>query len=192
MARLGLLRVAAALLPAALLLHEAVYAVGGEADTGSHGYLAEVLPLLAVLGGSFAVAALLLPGLRGGAGSEDGPVAAVLRPVAIALALLALFLIQEGAEIALLGGGVEQLAAVMAASWLLLPVALLLGALGAAYADWLGRAGLRLAVLIAGSGRPRPRRRPAGARRTPATRRAVHLFSPLAFGLARRPPPALI
>ena len=187
MTRPGTIRITAALVPSALLLHEAVYAVAGAADTGSHGYLAEALPILAVLVGALIVAALILPSLRFDA--ARGASAAVLRPFVIALALVGLFVVQEGVEIALLGGGLGQLATVLAASWLLLPLSLLLGALGAALVEGLERAGARIARLIGTSRRRRPRRAPIARPASLSTR--GRRTSPLAFGIARRPPPSL-
>jgi hypothetical protein len=189
MARVGLIRVAAALVPSALLLHEAVYIVAGGAEAAAHGYLAKVLPVVAVLVGSLVVAALLLPAIRAGREGQVGAGAAVFRPFAIAIALVGLFVAQEGVEIVLLGGGLGQLAAVLAGSWLLLPLALLLGALGAGVVEVLERAGACIARLIG----PTPgqlHRRTSSARPASLQTRGRRT-SPLAFGIARRPPPSL-
>jgi hypothetical protein len=186
MRRLSWLRVAAALLPAALLMHEAVYAFADAPDTGSHTYLAEALPLLAVLGGSLLLAALLLPALQP---RNDGDGAAAARPFAIALALVTLFALQEGTEIMLLGGGVGQLVAVLTTAWLLLPLALLLGSAGAAAVEALARAGAGIARLVRSRDRRHPRR-PTQVRLASFSARGRR-FSPLAFGIACRPPPSL-
>lgn len=186
MSCLSSVRVAAALLPAALVLHEGAYGFAGSREIGAHGYLAAILPLIALVGGSLLMAALLLPALRPRA---DVGGTAALRPFSIALALITLFAVQEGTEIVLLGGGLGQLVALLASSWLLLPLALLLGAGGAAIVAALERAGAEIARRLGVCGEPLghrsrarvPRLRPAQARR--------HTFSPLAFGLARRPPP---
>lgn len=186
MSCLSSIRVAAALLPAALLLHEGAYGFAGSREIGAHGYLAAILPLVALVGGSLLIAALLLPTLRPRA---DVGGAAALRPFTIALALVALFAVQEGTEIVLLGGGLGQLVALLAGSWLLLPLALLLGAGGAAIVTALERAGAEIARLLGVSGRPLRRLRRSSARRPPAMRVRTERSSPLAFGLARRPPP---
>jgi hypothetical protein len=186
MKRLTSIRIAAALLPATLLLHEAVYLAAGSPDTGSHGYLETFLPVIAVGGVSLLVAALLLPSLQGGGDQSVAVVA--LRPVSIAFALILLFSVQELAEIALLGGGISQLATVLGASWLLLPLALLCGTLGTALVDTLERLGEEIARFVTRRSKPmRSRRTPRGRCAPPLAE--ARCISPLAFGLARRPPP---
>jgi hypothetical protein len=185
MRRPALLGLAAVLLPSALVLHETVYAVTGQAATADqHGYLAHALPLIGAGAGSLAVAALLLPVLGLGQRGERTR----LRPFSIALALIALFGVQESVEAFALGGGIAQLAAAFVAGWLLLPASIALGAVGATAIEWLERAGNGLARLLAPR-RPGPVR---GAPHPPAPSRppaSLGRLSPLAFGLARRPPP---
>lgn len=178
------LRLAAALLPAALALHEGAYALaGGETAGGTHGYLERGAPLIAALAVTLLLAALLGPlfGARPG-GAPDRRA-----PLALAGALLAIFLTQEAFEILALGGGMTALTAALATFWIALPFALVFGTLASQVVVWLERAGGAIASLAAGIP-PRPRapepRAPSG---TPARRFAP---SPLAFGLARRPPPA--
>lgn len=186
MRRPGLIGLAAVLLPSALVLHETVYAVTGEAGAtaAQHGYLADALPLIAAAAGSLAVAVLLLPALGlGGDGDRTK-----LRPFSIALALIALFGMQESVEAFALGGGIGQLASAFAAGWLLLPASIALGAIGAAAIEWLERAGDDLARLLGARRRPSARRESqAAAPIRPGA--SFQALSPLAFGLARRPPP---
>jgi hypothetical protein len=180
------IRLAAVLVPAALLLHEGVYLFAGSPDTGTHGYLATALPVLALLAASLVAASLLLPIMRP---RSDAGAAGALRPFLIAGTLLALFGIQESAEILLFGGGLGQLAAVLTGSWLLLPLALLLGTLGTALADGLERAGEHLAALV--RARPEQARRRSGGARLTSLHTVGWRSSPLAFGIACRPPPSL-
>lgn len=188
MRRPALYGLAAVLLPSALAVHEAVYLVNGEAaaTASQHGYLAHAVPLIAAAAGSLAAAALLLPALGLGGGEACGR--SRLRPFTIALALVALFGVQESVEAFALGGGAAQLAAAFAAAWLLLPLTIALGALGATVIEWLERAGEGLARLL-GTLRRRPA---AGARPRRAARpgtASLPRLSPLQFGLASRPPP---
>lgn len=175
------LRLVALLLPAALLLHEGAYALSGEAAAAPHGYLELLVPAAAALCAAVALATALAP-LLGAPAAER----ARRSPLALAAALVAIFTVQELAEVVLLGGGAEALAAALASAWLLLPLGLGLGAAVAVAVELLGWAGERLAEL-AGPGRPR------GAERAPAVPSlvppATPKLSPLAFGLARRPPP---
>src|SRR5512145_456446 len=114
---------AVVLLLSSLLLHETVYSVTGQAATADqHGYLVHALPLIGAAAGSLAVAAVLLPVLGLGQRGERTR----LRPFSIALALIALFGVQESVEAFALGGGVAQLAAAFAAGWLLLPMSIAL------------------------------------------------------------------
>lgn len=175
------LRLAAVLLPAALLLHEGAYALTGDGDRASHSYLELALPALFALAASLAVASLLLPLLGG------GPRRAGTAPLALACGMVAIFLGQELAEALLLGGGVAELAEALAAAWLLVPLALLLAALATAGLGWLDRTGERLLAAV----RSRAPRLTGAAGRVSAAIRARDplALSSLAFGLARRPPP---
>lgn len=177
-------RLAALLLVAALILHEAVYAFGGGGlIAGTHAYLELLLPLAAALGGALALGSLLLPLL--GRQSEE---VSVFAPFAIALALGGIFVVQELVEALLLGGGSSGFAASLAVGWLVPPLALALGLLLTGLLGMLDRIGAEIAVRVRA-----PRRRRAG----PACA-AVPLLCPipvaacssLAFGFTRRPPPA--
>jgi hypothetical protein len=180
---LSSLRAAAALLPAALALHEGAYALGGgEAAAGAHGYLERGAPVIAALVASLLLAALLGPllGARPGGGPDRRA------PLALAGALLAIFLTQEAFEVLVLGGGVAALTSALAIVWIALPFALLFGSLASQAIVWLERAGEALASLAA---EPPPAPRDAAPPPPPVSPIRSFALSPLAFGLARRPPP---
>jgi hypothetical protein len=175
------LRLAATLIPAALVLHEGVYALSGGGFGNAHSYYAVALPVAVTVAAAVALAALLLP-LVVGCDRDSRRLA----PVAAAGGLALIFVVQELTEALLVGGGSATLGAALASAWVLPPLALLLGALVVAAVDWLGRAG---DLLLALSRRPAvARRRRAGIATEPRSA-AVPAISPLAFGLARRPPP---
>ena len=178
----GALRLTALMLPAAIGLHEAAYAVMGGSELGAHGYLETAVPLLIALAVSLTLASVLLPALGR---TNDAARAA---PFAIAAGLLCIFFSQELAEALLFGGGWQGFAASAAAAWLAPPLALLLGGLASALIVPLAKAGDVVAALV---GRVAPSRgRAARAVLQPAAppaRRAA--CSGLRFGFARRPPP---
>lgn len=180
------LRLIATLIPGSLLLHESVFAISGGGMRASHNYLELLLPIATAVAASAAFAALLVPLLRRGASDgEAGPGA----PLALAAALIGIFVLQESVEALLLGGGSAAFAADLAAAWLLLPTALLLGATAATLIHSLERGSTLILRLAAGS---RPRRRRAPGRKVPVGSESHRTtISPLAFGLARRPPPRL-
>lgn len=178
------IRLAAALLPSALALHEGAYALGGGEVSGAHGYLAHAAPLVAALAVSLALAALLLPLL----GARPGGAPDRRAPFALAGSLLAIFFTQEVFETVVLGGGPAALAAALSVIWIALPFALLFGTLAAQLIVWLERAGDAIAALACGM----PLARQAAVDSAlPAAPARSFAPSPLAFGLARRPPPAL-
>lgn len=187
--RLSTLRLAAVLLPTALLLHELAYLLVPEGAPGAHGYLTAAVPLVAALSASLLAGALLMPLLRSrqGALADAGPGVDRRRPFALAGALIAVFATQELAEGLALGGGGAALAGALAALWLVLPLALALGVLAAAVIESLQRAGLAVARLGVRRGR-RPATPPV-AFAPPLTAATPLPHAPLAFGLARRPPP---
>jgi hypothetical protein len=179
-ASLRAIRLAAILLPAALLLHELAYLAGGGGLIGAHGYLDLLVPAGAALAVSLAAAALVLPALGSSSGRPQ-PHA----PPLLALALLAIFAGQEVAEAALLGGGIEGLAQSIAVAWLAPPLALLLGTVASAAIAWLERTG----ELLATPRLPRPYPRSTSAPLPAGPRLATLACGSLAFGFARRPPP---
>lgn len=177
------LRLAAVLMPAALVLHEGTYALhGGGSLAGAHGYLELALPVIVALAASLALASVLLPAL-----GRPGDVPSPRAPFALAGALLAIFGVQELVEASLLGGGVEGLLASASVAWLAPPLALLLGLLAGGVMISLERTGELLA-------RP-ARRRTAPQRGLSATALppdpvlAAAACAGLSFGFARRPPP---
>ena len=177
------IRLAAVLMPAALLLHEAAYGLSGGSLLGAHHYLELLLPVAVALAVSLAAAALVLPalGAPGGAPTRHAP-------FVLAGALLGIFAAQELVEATLLGGGMEGLAASASVAWLAPPLALLLGALGSGLVAALERTGALLADPVAWRS---PRLRP-GALAPPhpaAPWVPAAACAGLAFGFARRPPP---
>jgi hypothetical protein len=185
MRRLTAIRLAAVLLPSSLLLHEGVYALAGGIDRSAHDYFSLLVPIIVAGAVSLAVAALLLPAL----GFRMGGDRIRSRPFAIAAALILLFAVQEGAEALLFGGGTAQLAAATTASWALLPLAFAIGVLGAGAIELLERAGAGIARLL-NAHRPRHPRPGHASRPAILNRITSPASSPLAFGLACRPPPA--
>jgi hypothetical protein len=150
-----------------------------------HAYLFGALPILV----SFSVAALaagLLWAALGRARAGSPVASPAPRALLYAVAIVAVFAVQESVEGGLSAAHASGLAAVFAAGgWWAIPLALCFGGLCAVLDGGLAKLESRLA----GPDAPRPARRsPAAA--TPSTRLAVPLASlPLAFGLARRPPP---
>lgn len=180
-------RLAAILLPAALVLHEGAYAVaGGGLLGGSHGYLELAVPFIAALAASLAIAAILLPAFGVGTGEAHS-----WAPFAVAGALASIFCVQELAEAVLLGGGWSGFAASVAVAWLVPPLALLLGALASALILSLERAADLLAVLIAGRRRERLAADDRAWRPSPEPFVPARACAGLAFGSACRPPPRL-
>jgi hypothetical protein len=182
---LRVIRLAAILLPAALLLHELAYLVAGGGLVGAHHYLELVVPISGALAASLALAALLLPALTDRDGEPQQHA-----PFTLALALLGIFTAQELAEAAFLGGGMRGLAASASVAWLAPPLALLLGTLASALISWLERTGTAIACR-----RRRGRHADADAAAPPLPD-SPSLGTPactgLSFGFSRRPPPATL
>ena len=184
-------RSAALIALAALAVHQLRYllAYGSDAHTEllrqGHAYLFQSLPVLIGFGLSTIAAGLVRAVLRGPAGTAIA--SHRLRALLYATSIAAVFAVQETAEGLLFAGHASGMAAVFGAGgWLVLPLAILFGALCAALDG--GFAKLESLVARVESPLPRPR---APRRHGPAgSRTAVPLASlPLAFGLARRPPP---
>jgi len=177
------LRLLAALPAAALLLHQAAFAISGGGLRASHGYLELAVPLLAALTASAAAAAILAPLLARPADDRHGGRA----PLALAGALVGIFAFQELAEAVLLGGGLAGAGASLAAAWAVPPLALVFGSCAALLIVGLERTS-ELIVRLVGSARRLSGRRSTVPSRPASVVRGAGI-SPLAFGLARRPPP---
>lgn len=175
-------RLAAILMPGALLLHQLAYVLAGAGLGGAHHYL-EVLAPLAVAGATSLALGSLFPAALGR--HVDGSQPFV--PLALAGALLGVFVVQEAVEATLLGGGAAGLAASLSVAWLAPPLALLLGALGGALLVALDRADRILAG--AATTPPEARRRAPLAAVPGAPSLRPLACSGLGFGFARRPPP---
>lgn len=176
----SILRLAGALLPCSFLLHEGAYVVVGAETTGAHGYLAYAIPMGIAAAAALIAAGLVLPTL----GCQERGVADRRAPFALAGALVGIFLVQEGAETLLLGGGIAALNAALTVVWLVIPLALALGLLAASVIAWLDRAAQSLLSrrrVVPAIATPEPR--------APSTSVSPVRLSPLAFGLACRPPP---
>jgi hypothetical protein len=182
-------RLAAILALGAFALHQLRYliAFGGSSSAElarqGHGYMADALPILGV----FALSALLGTLLRGRYGARMVRASLLQRAWIFALGLLAIFVTQESLEGMIAAGHPGGIAAVLASGgWLAIPLALALGAVAAV----LARALEGIEVAIAARHRthvlPRAPRVRGSAR---MGRSLARPLSPLAFGLARRPPP---
>ena len=176
-------RTAALLLPAALLLHEAVYALVGGGILTAHHYLELAIPLVVTVACSLLLATALVPSL-GAPGRRPGPYV----PLILAAALAGVFAVQELTESLLLGGGAEAMFATLSVAWLVPPFALVLGALLTALIARLDRAQTRFAEMPSPS---MPRRRTSAvAGLVGPLNRPVPAPRGLRFAFARRPPPA--
>jgi hypothetical protein len=184
------------LLFGALVLHELRYALGYGSDAQEalarhgHAYLEQLVPALVALSVAL-VAGTLLASLtgRGAAAGQGGGLLG--RAALYAGLLLTVFSAQELAEAWLAGGhpgGVDALVA--HGGWTAIPLALALGAIAALATRGLERVEVRLAAAYSRRLRhpPRIELRPHAAGAETAPLAAL----PLAFGLARRPPPAAL
>jgi hypothetical protein len=146
--------------------------------------MSELLAPLAVL----VLAAVLATLIRGTEGASSARAPLARRVAVFAAALLAIYVGQELLEGVIAVGRPAGPAALLAGGgWIALPLALVIGAIAALLAHVLERVERVFAVIHA----ERPPRTRAPAVRGRALRaRAISLLSaPLAFGLARRPPP---
>jgi hypothetical protein len=183
------LRLAAILALGAFALHQLRYLVafGGssseELARQGHGYMADWIPILGV----FCASALIATLIRGRYGARLAQASLPRRASIFALALLAIFVTQESVEGILAAGHPGGIAAVLASGgWLAIPLALVLGAVMALVA----RALEGIEVSIDGRHTTRVLPRAPRVRGRPRVARGVALaVIPLAFGLARRPPP---
>lgn len=178
------MRIAAILVPAAILLHESCSLMPGAPLARPDGPLPVLLPLLATVAAALLSAGLLSPLLRG----SGRNVPSRMLPLVVAGSLLTIFLAQEGSEVLLRTRGLGTLGAALTGLAVLVPLALALGSLVALALMSICR--VARAIIL-------------GSRLMPARRVAQGCVSdlhedgtlsvclrPLAFGLARRPPPA--
>jgi hypothetical protein len=191
----GIARAVALLTLGALALHQLRYSLAfGDAAPDAlhqhgHDYLAVIAPALVALAVALAVAATLARAAAVRRGSAGGG-GSMRRAVRYALGLLAVYSAQEVTEGALAAGHPSGVDAVIAGGgWIAGPLALVLGLAAALVARLLDRVEQRLASTSPRARLPRP---PAALGSLRAT---THVRSPLAaltvaFGLARRPPPA--
>ena len=177
---------------AAFGLHQFRYLAAHGSESGEqlaaqgHGYLAGALPYLAAL----LVAALAATVLRARSWRGDAVHASFAqRALAYAVAILLVYAFQELLEGTLAVGHPAGLDALVAdAGWLALPLAALLGTGAALLVVALEGLESMLAAHPAPRGLPQaPRGRGRPSVRRPLSPRP----SPMAFGLARRPPPAI-
>jgi hypothetical protein len=177
-------RLAAILAVGAFALHQLRYLLVSDASSAehsAHGYMADLIAPLAVL----ILAAALATLIRGTEGAAAARVPLGRRIVLFAAALLALHLGQEVLEAALTGHPVLA-EAMLDGGWLALPLAVGIGSVSALIARGLEAIEHAIAVVHA----ERARSRAPVVRGRPLAARGVRLPSrPLAFGLARRPPP---
>jgi hypothetical protein len=179
-------RLAAILALGAFALHQLRYLLtfGSSADLAEagHRYMAELLAPIAVLVLAGAVATLI----RGTEGALPARAPLGRRTAVFAVALLAIYFGQESLEAMLATGHPLGPATLAAGGWIALPLALGIGALAALLANALERVERAIAVVHA----ERVRSRPPAVRGRALPARVLSLLSaPLAFGLARRPPP---
>lgn len=179
------LRLAAIMALGAFALHQLRYLIAASAEAAQgHGYMMDLMPPVAVL----VLAAVVATLIRGTEGASPARAPLVRRIAVFALALLAIYVAQESLEGLMATGHASGIAAPLAhGGWLALPLALAIGAAAAVLARALEA--LERAISVVHAKRQRRSRAPAVRGRALAARRLRLISSPLAFGLARRPPP---
>lgn len=188
-------RTAALLALGGLAVHQLRYLVAFGSASGEalhregHDYLSQAAPILLALAAAAMVARLLV-GAVAARRMSAAPRPHLIRGLSYAIALGCLFSVQELAEGALAAGHPAGLAGLLGGGgWIALPLALAFG-LGAGLVEHLlERAEGAIAVALAAARRPDPAPEPrppsVDPRCTPLAAMA------LAFGFARRPPPAI-
>ena len=178
----------------ALVLHQARYMLafgggaGAELERTGHGYLELLLPLLVALAAAGLIVSVVGPALLRHAPGRDREWGATERAAGYAAALVAVHLTQETAEGLLAAGHSLSLEAVLGTGgFVVLPLAMTLGAIASLVRGSLRRAERRLAVALDRARLPRPPRR-AGAPRRAAVR-ATLSSQVMPLGRASRPPP---
>jgi hypothetical protein len=179
-------RLAAILAVAAFALHQLRYLLipGAELARQGHGYTVDLLAPIAVL----VLAGALVTLIRGTEGASPARAPLGRRIAVFTVALLAIYAGQESIEAVLTAGHPAGPIALLGdGGWLALPLALGIGALAALLAKALEVVERAIAVVHADR---RLRTRPPAVRGKALPTRGLRLpSSPLAFGLARRPPP---
>ena len=190
MRRAHRIRLVAILAVGAFSLHQLRYLVvfGGSSSAElaqqGHRYMSELLAPIAVL----ILAAALATLIRGTEGASPSRAPLTHRIAIFAGALLAIYVGQESLEGLLATGHPAGPAAVLAHGGVIaLPLAAAIGALSALLAGLLER--VEGAIAVAHAVLSRRTRPPASRGRALPARRLRLPSTPLAFGLARRPPP---
>jgi len=181
-------RLAAILAVGAFALHQLRYLLAPSAEIAqrSHGYMTDLLAPIAVL----VLAATIATLLRGTEGASPAGAPLGRRVALFGAALLAIYVGQETLEGLMAAGDVSGfVASITDGGSLALPLAFASGALGALLARALEV--IERAIAIVHAEPPRRSRPPAVRGRALPARGPRLATSPLAFGLARRPPPAL-
>jgi hypothetical protein len=180
-------RLAAILAVGVFVLHQLRYllTVGSSAELAQagHRYMADLLPPIAMLVLAAAVATLI----RGTEGGSPARTPLARRIGVFAVALLAVYVVQESLEGVIAAGHPGPAAVLANGGWLALPLALGIGTLAALLAGALER--VERAIAVVHAERVHRSRPPAVRGRALPARRVSLPAAPLAFGLARRPPP---
>jgi hypothetical protein len=184
------LRLASILAVGAFALHQLRYLIAfagsSSAELSQHGhrYMSELLAPLAVL----VLAAVLATLIRGTEAASPTRAPLGRRMAVFTGALLAIFVGQELLEGLFATGHAGGPAAVFAdGGWIALPLAVAIGSLAALVAHLLE--GVERVIAMVHTGRRLRSRAPAVRGRALPARGISLLAAPLAFGLARRPPP---
>jgi hypothetical protein len=187
-------RTAALVALAAFVIHQLHFllsagtAAGQSLREDGYSYLGHVPVTLGALALTVIVARLLAVYL-GAQSPRSGSAGPLLRsPARFAVAVLAIYAVQETLEAVLFSHHAEGILAGLAHGWwLTLLLAVFLGPAFFVLDRWVGR----LELLVAAIARPPAfARNSLDARRPSAAPAARPRLSPLAFGLARRPPPS--
>jgi hypothetical protein len=179
-------RLAAILALGAFALHQLRYLIapGGVSAAEGHRYMGDLLPPLSVL----LLAALLATLLRGTEAASRTRVPPARRALLFAGALLAIYSSQELLEgLMAAGHSASPIALLAAGGWVALPLASAIGALAALLLYLLE--GVERVIAVVHAERHLRSRPPAIRGRALRARGISLLAAPLAFGLARRPPP---
>lgn len=188
------LRAAGLLVLGALGVHSLRYGLaygsqtGGELHRQGHGYLAELIPYLLGVSTALCLGAVVLRLTR--TTRVDATRTSRLRTALVyAVALYAIFAIQELSEGALASGHPQGLTGLIAeGGWLALPLSAIIGACLAGLQSWLERAEQRVVDRVAPNRAGRYSASALWVRTRPSLANIATLL--LAFGFSRRPPPA--